>query len=63
MTIAWGDRSVSPGWVRRAADGWFEVRGEHAYSKPGTYKVVVKLADDVGKGVDAKVVSEAVVSR
>jgi len=62
-TIKWGDRQVSTGWVRRAADGAFEVRGEHRYAKAGTYEVVVKLADDAGHGVDAKVTSRAVVTR
>jgi hypothetical protein len=62
-TIRWGDRQVSTGWVRRAADGSFEVRGEHRYAKAGTYEVVVKLADDAGHGVDAKVTSRAIVTR
>jgi len=56
-TIKWGDRTTSAGWVRRTADGSFEVRGEHRYAKPGTYDVTVKIADD------AKVTSQAVVTR
>jgi virginiamycin B lyase len=63
ISIAWGDGSISPGWVRRGADGAFEVRGEHAYAEATTYKVVVRIADGVGKGIDAKVTSQAVVSR
>ena len=47
----------------RAGDGWFAVRGRHAYAKPGTRKVTVTITDHVGKGVDAKVVSSAIVSR
>lgn len=62
-SINWGAHQSSFGWVRRAADGSFEVRGEHGYRKAGTYKVVVKITDGVGKGVDAKVTSQAVVSR
>ena len=49
--------------VRRAADGSFEVRGRHTYYRKGTYKVVVRITDGVGKGLDAKVESRAYVTR
>ncbi len=61
VTIRWGDRQISTGWVRRAGDGSFEVRGEHRYAKAGTYDVVVKIADDAGHGVDAP--GRAIVTR
>jgi virginiamycin B lyase len=63
VTINWGDGSVSPGSVRRAGDGTFEVRGAHAYAKAKTYKVTVRITDGVGKGIDAKAISQAVVTR
>ena len=49
--------------MRRAADGSFKVRGRHTYAKQGTRKVIVRITDGVGKGVDAKVISWAIVSR
>jgi len=63
VTISWGDGSKSDGTVRRAADGSFEVRGRHTYYRKGTYKVVVRITDGVGKGLDAKVESRAYVTR
>ncbi len=63
VTINWGDGQTTGGWVRRAADGSFLVRGRHTYEKKGTRKVVVRITDGVGKGIDAKVTSTAVVSR
>ena len=63
VTINWGDGSKSDGSVRRAADGTFEVRGRHTYHRRGVYKVVVRITDGVGKGLDAKVESSANVSR
>jgi virginiamycin B lyase len=63
VTISWGDGSKSCGRVRRAADGSFNVRGRHTYAKAGTRKVTVTITDGVGKGIDAKVVSSAIVSR
>jgi virginiamycin B lyase len=63
VTIGWGDGAKSYGWVRRADDGSFVVRGRHAYAKPGTRRVTVRITDGVGKGIDAKVESAAVVSR
>ena len=63
VTINWGDGSRSDGTVRRAADGSFEVRGRHTYHRRGVYKVVVRITDGVGKGLDAKVESSANVSR
>ena len=62
-TIAWGDGSRSAGTVRLRPDGAFEVRGQHAYFNARTYRVVVRITDGVGKGIDAKVVSTAVVMR
>jgi hypothetical protein len=63
VTISWGDGSSSAGWVRRTGDGSFAVRGRHTYEKKGTRRVVVRITDGVGKGLDAKVVSSAVVSK
>jgi virginiamycin B lyase len=63
VTIGWGDGSKSDGRVRRTADGSFKVRARHAYAKAGTRKVTVTITDHVGKGIDAKVVSSAIVSR
>jgi virginiamycin B lyase len=63
VTINWGDGETTGGWVRRAADGSFLVRGRHTYEKKGTRKVVVRITDGVGKGIDAKVTSTAVVSK
>jgi hypothetical protein len=63
VTISWGDGSKSSGWVRRAGDGSFVVRGRHAYAKPGSRRVTVRITDGVGKGLDAKVESTAVVTR
>jgi hypothetical protein len=59
VTINWGDGSTSAGWVRRTDDG-FAVRGRRAYAKKGTRKVIVRITDGVGKGLDAKVTSTAV---
>ncbi len=61
VTINWGDGETTGGWVRRAADGSFLVRGRHTYEKKGTRKVIVLITDGVGKGIDAKVASTAVV--
>jgi virginiamycin B lyase len=63
VTISWGDGSKSDGWVRRAGDDSFVVRGRHTYARPGTRRVVVRITDGVGKGIDAKVESTAVVTR
>jgi virginiamycin B lyase len=63
VTINWGDGDRSDGRVRRTADGAFKVRGPHTYAKAGTRKVTVTITDGVGNGVDAKVVSSAIVSR
>ena len=63
VTIRWGDGSRSAGTVRRAAGGGFEVRGRHAFFATGTRRVVVRITDGVGKGLDAKAQSTAIVSR
>jgi virginiamycin B lyase len=63
VTITWGDGDRSYGSVHRRADGSFAVRGTHRYAKQGSRKVVVRITDGVGKGLDAKVTSWAVVSR
>ena len=63
VTISWGDGETSGGSVRRAADGSFVVRGRHTYEQTGTRRVVVLITDGVGKGVDARVASTAVVSK
>jgi virginiamycin B lyase len=62
ITINWGDGETSGGTVRRAADGSFVVRGRHTYDKKGTRRVLVLITDGVGKGIDARVASTAVVS-
>jgi hypothetical protein len=61
VTIKWGDGETSAGTVRKAADGSFVVRGRHTYLKKGTRTVVVRITDGVGKGLDAKVTSQAIV--
>lgn len=62
VTIAWGDGQTSAGTVTRSSDGPFVVRGRHTYLRKGTRKVVVRITDGVGKGLDAKVISQAIVS-
>jgi hypothetical protein len=42
-TISWGDGRTTAGWVRRADDGAFAVRGRHTYLKAGTRKVTVRI--------------------
>ena len=61
--ISWGDGDRSYGTVQRRADGSFAVKGKHAYAKQGSRKVVVRITDGVGKGLDAKVTSWAIVLR
>jgi virginiamycin B lyase len=61
--ISWGDGDRSYGTVQRKADGSFAVRGKHTYRHRGVRKVTVRITDGVGKDLDAKVVSWAVVSR
>jgi virginiamycin B lyase len=61
VTINWGDGDRSSGTVERRADGSFAVRGKHAYARQGSRKVVVRITDGVGKGLDAKVTSWAIV--
>jgi len=63
VTINWGDGETTGGSVRRAADGSFVVRGRHTYEKKGTRRVVVLITDGVGKSIDARVASTAVVSK
>jgi virginiamycin B lyase len=63
VTINWGDGFTTGGTVSRKADGSFTVRGRHAYEKKGTRRVVVRITDGVGRGLDAKVTSTAVVSK
>jgi virginiamycin B lyase len=62
VTISWGDGQTSAGTVTRAGDGSFVVRGRHTYFRKGTRKVVVRITDGVGKGLDANVTSQAIVS-
>jgi virginiamycin B lyase len=61
VTINWGDGDHSYGTVQRRADGTFAVRGTHRYAKQGSRKVVVRITDGVGRGLDAKVTSWAIV--
>ncbi|HWM11052.1 MAG TPA: hypothetical protein VNO82_16975 [Solirubrobacteraceae bacterium] len=63
VTINWGDGDRSYGTVERRADGSFAVRGKHEYRRQGSRKVVVRITDGVGKGLDAKVMSWAIVLR
>jgi virginiamycin B lyase len=63
VTIQWGDGDRSYGTVERRADGSFAVRGKHSYRRQGSRKVVVRITDGVGKGLDAKVTSYAIVLR
>jgi virginiamycin B lyase len=62
VAISWGDGQTSAGTVTRATDGSFVVRGRHTYFKKGARKVVVRITDGVGKGLDAKVISQAIVT-
>ncbi len=61
--INWGDGDRTYGSVQRRADGSFAVKGKHAYAKQGSRKVVVRITDGVGKSLDAKVTSWAIVLR
>lgn len=63
VSIAWGDGTRSAGTVRSTPDGAFEVRGRHTFLKARTHRVVVRITDGVGKGLDAKVHSTALVYR
>ena len=63
VTISWGDGDRSYGTVSRRADGSFAVRGKHTYAKRGVRKVTVRITDGIGRGLDAKVLSWAVVVR
>jgi virginiamycin B lyase len=62
VAIGWGDGERSCGTVQRRADGSFAVRGTHSYAKAGARRVVVRITDGVGRGLDAKVTSWAVVA-
>jgi virginiamycin B lyase len=61
--ITWGDGNRSYGTVQERADGSFAVKGKHTYAKQGSRKVVVRITDGVGRGLDAKVTSWAIVLR
>jgi len=61
VVINWGDGERSCGTVHRLADGSFAVKGRHTYDRRGSRKVVVRITDGVGKGLDAKVTSSAIV--
>jgi virginiamycin B lyase len=63
VVISWGDGDRSYGSVQRRADGSFAVRGQHTYGHRGVRRVTVRITDGVGKGLDAKVTSWAVVRR
>ena len=63
VLINWGDGDRSCGTVQRRADGSFAVRGKHTYAKQGSRKVTVRITDGVGKTLDAKVTSWAIVKR
>jgi virginiamycin B lyase len=61
--ISWGDGDRSHGTVQKRADGSFAVKGKHTYRHRGTRKVTVRITDGVGKSLDAKVTSRAIVLR
>ena len=61
--ISWGDGDRSYGTVQKRADGSFAVKGKHTYAKKGTRKVTVRITDGVGRSLDAKVTSWAIVLR
>jgi hypothetical protein len=63
VTINWGDGDRSDGTVQRRADGSFTIRGRHTYAKHGSRKVTVRITDGVGRSLDAKVTSWAIVLR
>jgi virginiamycin B lyase len=63
VVISWGDGDRSYGSVQRRADGSFAVKGKHTYDRRGTRKVTVRITDGVGKDLDAKVTSYAIVKR
>jgi virginiamycin B lyase len=63
VTINWGDGDRSYGTVQKRADGSFAVKGKHTYAKQGTRKVTVRITDGVGRSLDAKVTSWAIVLR
>jgi virginiamycin B lyase len=63
VTISWGDGDRSYGTVQRKADGTFAVRGTHRYRRQGSRRVVVRITDGVGRSLDAKVQSWAIVHR
>jgi hypothetical protein len=46
-TINWGDGSTSPGAVSADGDG-FDVAGNHAYARAGSYPVTVSITDAGG---------------
>jgi virginiamycin B lyase len=61
--ITWGDGDRSYGTVQKRTDGSFAVKATHTYAKQGSRKVVVRITDGAGKGLDAKVTSWAIVLR
>ncbi len=56
-TINWGDGHTSAGVVTAAAEGTFDIAGQHTYSTPGLYTIHV-TAKDAG-GASAKVTTYA----
>ena len=61
VSINWGDGHMSPGEVRPAVGGGFEVLGEHTYAADGTYAMTVVIRDNAGLG-SATASGRAVVS-
>ncbi|HEY0512536.1 MAG TPA: hypothetical protein VGH73_11565 [Thermoanaerobaculia bacterium] len=57
-TIDWGDATTSAGTVS-GGGGTFQVSGTHTYAAPGTYPVMVTLADDAPGTATATVTSTA----
>jgi hypothetical protein len=63
VLVSWGDGDRSYGTVQRLADGSFAVRAKHTYRHRGVRRVTVRITDGVGRSLDAKVTSWAVVHR
>jgi virginiamycin B lyase len=63
VLVNWGDGDRSYGTVQRLAGGSFAVRGKHTYRHRGVRRVTVRITDGVGRSLDAKVTSWAVVKR
>jgi hypothetical protein len=52
-TVDWGDGSTSPGFVRAADSGGFEVTGTHTFTAAGNYTTTVSIVDTAGSTASA----------